>query len=120
LRRPRRFVHAAAPPRAASLEPRRQRQGATALFPHALRGVSSPPMEWQIPLVVSAVAFGGFLLWRTRPSFGDRGGTVGAKLREANLRLEKARTDGEKGAALADAGDVCARAIGRSGSAVNY
>ncbi len=77
-------------------------------------------MEWQIPLVVSAVVFGGFMLWRMRPSMGERGGTVRAALRDANARLEKASTDEDRGRALADAGDVCARAIGRSGSAVNY
>jgi hypothetical protein len=77
-------------------------------------------MEWQIPLVVSAVVFAGFMLWRMRPSLGARGGTVRAALRSANARLEKATTDADRALALADAGDVCARAIGRSGSAVNY
>ena len=76
-------------------------------------------MDWHIPLVIAAVAFVGFFVWRLRPvlSSGER---VGPKLREARARIAAAKTDEERATALCDAGDLCARGVGRTRNAIAY
>lgn len=75
--------------------------------------------DWHIPLVVAAVAFVAFFVWRLRPvvTSGER---VGPKLREARARIAAAKDDAERARALADAGDLCARGVGRTRNAVAY
>ncbi len=83
--------------------------------------VSGPRMDWNVPLVVAALVFLSFLVWRMRPALSSsrvprpkRGA-----LREAKKKIEGARTPAERALALADAGDVCA-AIGRATGATGY
>ena len=78
-------------------------------------------MDWQLSLVLAAVVFGAFVLYKFRPAIGDRAKKPGrAELKEARDRLEKATTDAEKAAALADAGDACARTVGLGDAAASY
>ena len=77
-------------------------------------------MDWHIPLVVTAGIFVAFLLWRMRPAGSSRGDGAGAALKDAKKRLEAAKTDEERALALADAGDACARSVGRANGAVGY
>ena len=78
-------------------------------------------MDWQLSLVLAAVVFGAFVLYKFRPALGDRVKRPGrAELKDARDRLAKATTDAEKAAALADAGDACARTVGLGGEASSY
>jgi hypothetical protein len=73
-------------------------------------------------LVVAAVLFGAFMVWRLRPSFGGgpgAGAPARGALREAKRRIEVARTPGERALALCDAGDASAASL-RANSAVAY
>lgn len=76
-------------------------------------------MDWQIPLLVSAIAFAAFMVFRMRPAFGDDGRASAAALRDAKQRIEAAKDDAGKARALCDAGDACA-ALGRTNSAVGF
>lgn len=75
-----------------------------------------------IALLAVAVVFALLLLWRARPAFldGGRGAGYREALRKAQGRIEAAKTDAEKAAALCDAADACAMAFGRSSAAVSY
>ena len=82
---------------------------------------SSDAMTLEQLLVVVAVLFGGFRVWRLRPSFaGSRtGGPARGALRDAKKRIEGAKNPGERALALCDAGDACAASL-RANSAVAY
>ncbi len=75
-----------------------------------------------IALLAVAIVFALLLLWRTRPAFldGGRGSGYRDALRKAQARVEGAKADDEKAAALCDAADACALAFGRSSAAVSY
>src|SRR5512140_218976 len=77
-------------------------------------------MTWNLPLVVTAGVFVLFLLYRLRPVIpgGKRAGA--AALRDAKKRIEEAKDDAARALALADAGDACARSVGRTTGAVGY
>jgi hypothetical protein len=78
-------------------------------------------MTWNLPLVVTAGVFVLFLLYRLRPVLpGSRRGGVGVALREARKRIETAPDEKARALALADAGDACARSVGRTTGAVGY
>jgi hypothetical protein len=62
--------------------------------------------DWSIPLVAATAAFLALLLWRVRPFIGGRGGEGGREaLREAQARIEAAKTGPERALALCDAAD---------------
>lgn len=63
--------------------------------------------DWSIPLVVATAAFLALLLWRMRPFIGGRGPGAGREaLREAQTRIEAAKTDPERARALCDAAEL--------------
>lgn len=66
-------------------------------------------MDWQIPLVISAVVFAAFMIFRLRPVASGAGRASAAALREAKARASAATDDHARAGALADAGDACAR-----------
>jgi hypothetical protein len=73
-------------------------------------------------LVIAAMLFGAFMVWRLRPSFGGgtpAGGPARGALRDAKKRVESAGSPGERALALCDAGDACAASL-RANSAVAY
>lgn len=63
-------------------------------------------MDWQIPLLVSAMVFAGYLVFKFRPAFGPDGRTSAAALREARARIEAAKDDVSRALALCDAADA--------------
>ncbi len=78
-------------------------------------------MNWQLPLVITAVVFAGFMIWRIRPAFREprtHAASRGA-LRDAKNRVEAAATAEERAIALCDAGDACAASF-RATSAIGY
>jgi hypothetical protein len=78
-------------------------------------------MTWNLPLVITAGVFVLFLLYRLRPVMpGSRRAGAGGALREAKKRIEAAKDDATRALALADAGDACARSVGRTTGAVGY
>jgi hypothetical protein len=71
--------------------------------------------DWHVPLVIAAAVFGAFMLWKVRPAaFSGGGGKMRALIRDAQKRIEEAKDDVARAAALADAGDAAARALGPS------
>jgi hypothetical protein len=76
-------------------------------------------MTVELPLVLAAVLFAGFMVWRMRPSLGRERGVGRAALKAAKQRAQEAKTPGERALALADAGDASARSLGAT-SAVGY
>jgi tetratricopeptide (TPR) repeat protein len=76
-------------------------------------------MDWQIPLLVSAIAFAAFMIFKMRPALGDDGRANAAALKEAKQRIEAAKEDADKAKALCDAGDACA-SLGRANTAVGF
>lgn len=76
-------------------------------------------MDWQIPLLVSATAFGAFLVFKMRPAVTPAARASAAALDEAKKRIEAAKDDPARAIALADAADACAR-LGRVDSAVGF
>ncbi len=66
-------------------------------------------MEWQIPLGVTALIFGGVVLSRLRPAFGGGGGTARKALAAARMALDKAESPEGRASALAAAGDACSQ-----------
>jgi hypothetical protein len=76
-------------------------------------------MDWQLPLLISASVFGAFLVFKMRPAVTPGGRATVAALENAKRRIEAAKEDSAKGAALADAGDACAH-LGRTNSAVGF
>ena len=81
--------------------------------------VAPKPMDWQVPLLVSAVMFAAFLVFRMRPAVTPRGRASAAALVEARKRIEAATDDSSRASALADAADACAL-LGRTTSASGY
>jgi hypothetical protein len=79
-------------------------------------------MDWHVPLVVATLVFFAFTVWRVRPAFltERRGHPRRIALRDARKRIDEAKTDAERALALCDAGDACARAIGRTTGAIGY
>jgi len=80
--------------------------------------------DWHVPLVIVTLVFGAFLVYRFRPVLATtRGGAAGraarAALRAAKERASRAKSDGERAAALCDAGDG-ASAGGRTNAAIGY
>ncbi len=76
-------------------------------------------MDWQVPLLVSAVIFAAFLVFRMRPAVTSRGRATAAALVDARRRIEAAKDDHARALALADAADACAH-LGRTTSAQGY
>jgi hypothetical protein len=78
----------------------------------------------QAPLVVAAVVFLAFTLWRARPL--TRGPAprenrdARAALDDAERRIANATDERARALALCDAGDACARAVGRAKAAAAY
>src|SRR6516225_6729482 len=76
-------------------------------------------MDWQIPLLISAVVFAAFLVFKMRPAVMPAARASALALDDAKKRIESASDDNTRAAALADAGDACAR-LGRTNSAVGF
>lgn len=76
-------------------------------------------MDWQIALLVSAVVFAAFLVFKMRPAVTPGARASAAALEAAKKRIEAAKEDTERAIALADAADACAR-LGRTNSAVGF
>jgi hypothetical protein len=78
-------------------------------------------MGWQLPLVIAAILFGGFMIWRIRPVLREPRGAASARgaLRDVKKRVEAATTANERALALCDAGDACAASF-RTTSAIGY
>ena len=76
-------------------------------------------MDWQIPLLVSAIAFALFLVFKMRPPMTADGRETAQALREAKGRIESAKDDAARARALCDAADACAR-LGRVNGAVGF
>lgn len=99
--------------------------------PGLMGGDLSPPwdgarsiyayMSWQIPLAIVASVFLLVVLWQNRPAFIVRSRpSLRVALKEARARIEGAKDEPARALALCDAGDACALALGRSGSAIGY
>lgn len=76
-------------------------------------------MDWHIPLLVSAIAFAAFMVFRFRPVMSGHGRASAALLKEAKQRILAAKDDVARASALCDAADACAR-LGRIGGAVSF
>ncbi len=76
-------------------------------------------MTYEIPLLVSAIVFAAFLVFKFRPVIGHDGRAHAAALDEAKKRLEAAKDDAAKAEALADAAEACAK-LGRFDGAVGF
>jgi hypothetical protein len=77
------------------------------------------PVDWQIPLLVSAVVFAAFLIFKMRPAVTPGARATAQALDDAKKRLEAAKDDRARAIALADAGDACAH-LGRTNGAVGF
>jgi tetratricopeptide (TPR) repeat protein len=76
-------------------------------------------VDWQIPLLVSAIAFAAFLVFKMRPAVTPGARAAQGALAEAKRRVEASRDDATRAQALADAADACAR-LGRTNGAVGF
>jgi hypothetical protein len=76
-------------------------------------------IDWQIPLLVSAVIFAAFMVFKMRPAVTPGARATAAALNDAKKRLEAAKDDAARALALADAGDASAR-LGRTNGAVGF
>jgi tetratricopeptide (TPR) repeat protein len=76
-------------------------------------------VAFEIPLLVSAIAFAAFMIFRFRPVVSTAGRASAVALREAKQRIKAATDDASRAIALCDAGDACAR-LGRTSSAVRF
>lgn len=76
-------------------------------------------MDGTIPLLVSAIAFAAFMVFRFRPVVSGDGRATAALLKAAKQRILAATDDVSRGSALADAADACAK-LGRFRAAVSY
>jgi hypothetical protein len=77
--------------------------------------------DWHVPLIVAAAVFGVFMLWKVRPAaFSPSRAAARAALREAQKRIEMARDEQARAAALCDAGDAAASAAVSAQSAIGY
>jgi len=75
--------------------------------------------DWQIPLVISAVIFAAFLIFKMRPAVTPGARASAAALADAKKRIAAAKNDSARATALADAADACAQ-LGRTNSAVGF
>jgi hypothetical protein len=77
--------------------------------------------DWHIPLIVAAAVFLAFILWKMRPAvFALPSGKHRAKLRDAQKRIEAAKDDASRAAALCDAAEAAATQPGGVTSATGY
>lgn len=76
-------------------------------------------MDWQIPLVISAVLFAAFMIFRLRPVAGSDKRASAAALKEAKQRVLSAKDDAARAFALGDAADACAK-LRRTNAAVAF
>ena len=76
-------------------------------------------VDWHIPLLVSAIAFAAFMIFRFRPVISGDGRASAALLKEAKQRILAAKDDVARASALCDAADACVR-LGRIGAAVTF
>lgn len=77
--------------------------------------------DWHVPLIIAAAVFGAFMLWKVRPAaFSPSRAAARAALREAQKRIEMARDEPARAAALCDAGDAAASAAVGSASAIGF
>jgi len=76
-------------------------------------------LDWQIPLLVSAVVFAAFMVFRFRPAVSGEGRASAAALKEAKQRILAASDDPARARALCDAADACAK-LGRINAAVSF
>jgi hypothetical protein len=76
-------------------------------------------VDWHTPLLVSAIAFAAFMVFRFRPVVSGDGRASAALLKVAKQRILAAKDDASRGSALADAADACAK-LGRTRAAVTY
>jgi hypothetical protein len=96
-----------------------------ATYPHPTRssaGVfrySAHHLDWQIPLLVSAIAFAAFMAFRFRPVVSGEGRATAVALKDAKRRIKEAADDAARAVALCDAADACAR-LGRTSAAVGF
>lgn len=77
-------------------------------------------MEWQVPLAIATLAFGAFVLWQVRPSFGARVIPTRQAVKDARAKVAAAKDDASRAAALCDVGDACAGQLGRASAAAAY
>ncbi len=76
-------------------------------------------VDWHIPLLVSAIAFAAFMVFRFRPVISGDGRASAALLKAAKHRILAAKDDRARAIALCDAADACAT-LGRVGGAVAF
>jgi tetratricopeptide (TPR) repeat protein len=78
-------------------------------------------VDWHtpLPLLLSAIAFAAFMVFRFRPVLSGDGRASAALLKTAKLHILAAKDDASRGRALADAADACAK-LGRFRAAVSY
>jgi hypothetical protein len=76
-------------------------------------------VDWQIPLLVSALAFAAFIVFKMRPQLSEGSRENALALKDAQKRILDAKDEPERARALCDAADACAR-LGRTNSAVGF
>lgn len=76
-------------------------------------------MTYEIPLLVTAIVFAAFLVFKFRPAVGHEGRASAVALTDAKKRLEAAKDDAERAVALADAAEASAK-LGRFDGAVGF
>jgi hypothetical protein len=60
--------------------------------------------DWHVPLIIAAAVFGVFMLWKVRPAaFSPGRAARRAAFRDAQKRIEEAKDDDARAAALCDA-----------------
>jgi hypothetical protein len=74
---------------------------------------------WQIALLVSALLFGAFMIFKMRPAVTPGARAMAAALADAHKQIEAAKDETARAKALADAGDACAR-LGRTNGAIGF
>jgi hypothetical protein len=75
-------------------------------------------VTYEIPLLVTAIVFAAFLVFKFRPVVGHEGRASAALLDDAKKRIAAAKDDDARALALADAAEASIR-LGRSSSGVN-
>ncbi len=89
----------------------------TPVLARIFRGKRISRMDWK--LIAAATVFGLYVIYRFRPMFAGSRAALGS-LAEARKKIDAAKTDEERALALAEAGDACAGAVGRTTGAVGY
>jgi len=75
--------------------------------------------NWQTPLLVTAIVFAAFMVFRFRPVISVDGRVSAAALKEAKKKIVAAKDDAARAAALCDAADASVK-LGRISSAVTF